>query len=193
MKRWKLVAAAMSVSIVMAGMTVCAEEPENVQAVAAEVQNTETEIQTEAVAEKGTEEAAEPESAQTAVTEETEAVAESGKNAKATKEVKEVKSLEVARNADKSEVWGTVKSDSLNMKGTRILVKYSDDTEAQLICDADENWYLYDDGYKSYNIDVETEYVGDSDENGTCANGEQNVKVSYLGAQDMILLCLILA
>ena len=76
MKRWKLVAAAMSVSIVMAGMTVCAEEPENVQAVAAEVQNTETEIQTEAVA-------------------------ESGKNAKATKEVKEVKSLEVARNADK--------------------------------------------------------------------------------------------
>ena len=37
MKRWKLVAAAMSVSIVMAGMTVCAEEPENVQAVAAEV------------------------------------------------------------------------------------------------------------------------------------------------------------
>ena len=183
MKRWKLVAAAMSVSIVMAGMTVCAEEPENVQAVAAEVQNTETEIQTEAVAEKGTEEVAEPESAQTAVTEETEAVAESGKNAKATKEVKKVKSLEVARNADKSEVWGTVKSDSLNMKGTRILVKYSDDTEAQLICGADENWYLYDDGYESYNIDVETEYVGDSDENGTCANGEQNVKVSYLGAE----------
>ena len=158
MKRWKLAAAAMSVSIVMAGMTVCAEEPENVQAVASEVQNTETEIQTEAVA-------------------------ESGKNAKATKEVKKVKSLEVARNADKSEVWGTVKSDSLNMKGTRILVKYSDDTEAQLICGADENWYLYDDGYESYNIDVETEYVGDSDENGTCANGEQNVKVSYLGAE----------
>ena len=68
MKRWKLAAAAMSVSIVMAGMTVCAEEPENVQAVASEVQNTETEIQTEAVA-------------------------ESGKNAKATKEVKKVKSL----------------------------------------------------------------------------------------------------